>query len=393
MPPATASARRLTPRRGRWPPDAAYLARRRARQSRLRAAARSFLRRWPDPQVWAAQPLPVRLRANSSTRPFLTFLMLAGRPAAGLRLPAGAQAGRYLAGGLTGSPLARIWTDSCPRQPNSGSANGSRGDRLPGRVRQAADPDRPLARRAHRRRSRRVRRGVPGPAGADRRGWQALPRRDARRPAGAVPPRRARHRRGPAVAAGALRAADGRGRRAAARRTGGLPGTQAAHLQPKTVSSLATRLAGTSAGSSPTSTRPGLAGRAGPATPHRAVPGRRWSTRHQQRTGEPITVADRPDGCDRWPASSPTSPSGAGPTAPGRERLFFRARHPRLPRPLPRYLPADADRRLSAALHASPNRLARRRAAAATRLPGCASASCSTWNWTACTRSPAPGPG
>jgi len=42
-------------------------------------AARSFLRRWPDPQQWAALPLAERLRANISTHPFLTFLMLSGR--------------------------------------------------------------------------------------------------------------------------------------------------------------------------------------------------------------------------------------------------------------------------------------------------------------------------
>lgn len=42
--------------------------------------------------------------------------------------------------------------------------------------------------------------------------------------------------------------------------------------------------------------------------------------------------------------------------APAR-RLFFSADIPRLPRPLPRYLPPDADRRLAAALAASPHRL------------------------------------
>jgi site-specific recombinase XerD len=42
--------------------------------------------------------------------------------------------------------------------------------------------------------------------------------------------------------------------------------------------------------------------------------------------------------------------------APSR-RLIFARDVPRLPRPLPRYLPPDADRRLAAALHASPSRL------------------------------------
>ena len=42
------------------------------------SGAGSFLVRWPDPPAWAGEPLGVRLGANSSTRPFLTFLMLTG---------------------------------------------------------------------------------------------------------------------------------------------------------------------------------------------------------------------------------------------------------------------------------------------------------------------------
>ncbi len=45
------------------------------------------------------------------------------------------------------------------------------------------------------------------------------------------------------------------------------------------------------------------------------------------------------------------------PDAPTR-RLIFRSDHPRLPRPLPRYLPVDADRRLTETLQASDYRLA-----------------------------------
>jgi integrase len=40
--------------------------------------ARSFLARWPDPQAWAAEPLALRLGAGSSTWPLLNFLMLHG---------------------------------------------------------------------------------------------------------------------------------------------------------------------------------------------------------------------------------------------------------------------------------------------------------------------------
>jgi integrase len=46
-------------------------------------AARSFFARWPDPAAWAAEPLPVRLAANGSTRPLITFLILHGGPRPG----------------------------------------------------------------------------------------------------------------------------------------------------------------------------------------------------------------------------------------------------------------------------------------------------------------------
>lgn len=41
-------------------------------------AARSFFARWPDPAAWGAEPLPVRLAANGATRPLITFLILHG---------------------------------------------------------------------------------------------------------------------------------------------------------------------------------------------------------------------------------------------------------------------------------------------------------------------------
>jgi hypothetical protein len=41
-------------------------------------AARSFFRRWPEPQAWAGESLEVRLSAGSATRPIITFLMLHG---------------------------------------------------------------------------------------------------------------------------------------------------------------------------------------------------------------------------------------------------------------------------------------------------------------------------
>ncbi|GAB2461619.1 hypothetical protein GCM10027062_46000 [Nocardioides hungaricus] len=39
-------------------------------------AARRFFQRWPDPTAWAAEPLSVRSAADSATRPIITYLML-----------------------------------------------------------------------------------------------------------------------------------------------------------------------------------------------------------------------------------------------------------------------------------------------------------------------------
>lgn len=39
-------------------------------------AARAFLRRWPDPHAWAAEPLAVRLAVTPSTSPFVMFCMV-----------------------------------------------------------------------------------------------------------------------------------------------------------------------------------------------------------------------------------------------------------------------------------------------------------------------------
>jgi integrase len=41
-------------------------------------AARAFLRRWPDPQAWANEPLATRLALPDSARSFVMFLMMGG---------------------------------------------------------------------------------------------------------------------------------------------------------------------------------------------------------------------------------------------------------------------------------------------------------------------------
>jgi integrase len=85
MPPATASAPSNGAAARPLPAEpqllegyVAALAARGAGNRSFLGAARAFLRRWPDPQAWAEQPLPVRLSAGSAVRPLLTHLMLAG---------------------------------------------------------------------------------------------------------------------------------------------------------------------------------------------------------------------------------------------------------------------------------------------------------------------------
>jgi integrase len=79
--PANAPSSRPRPRSGPQTLLRQYLASLTARgagNSSFERAARTFLTRWPDPQRWAEQPLTARLSAGAATRPLLTYLMLAG---------------------------------------------------------------------------------------------------------------------------------------------------------------------------------------------------------------------------------------------------------------------------------------------------------------------------
>jgi integrase len=76
MPPEPASAPRPSP--NLLAAFAGHLDRTGRQGTSYRRAAAKFLARWPEPQVWATGPLPVRLSADRHTRPFLTFLMLHG---------------------------------------------------------------------------------------------------------------------------------------------------------------------------------------------------------------------------------------------------------------------------------------------------------------------------
>jgi len=88
MPPARSSAHRGEPARplrtvrGRDALLAAYAAwlagRGRGCRS-LRDGARAFLDRWPEPQSFVAEPLDVQLACDQHLRPFITFLLLSDR--------------------------------------------------------------------------------------------------------------------------------------------------------------------------------------------------------------------------------------------------------------------------------------------------------------------------
>lgn len=74
-------------------------------------------------------------------------------------------------------------------------------------------------------------------------------------------------------------------------------------------------------------------------------------------TGDPVSVADQ-DRRIRAVEHMFAEISEWGWTDAPPRRLIFRSDHPRLPRPLPRYIPVDADRRLAVTLEASDYRLA-----------------------------------
>ena len=151
-------------------------------------AARDFFSRWPDPAMWAAEPLEVRLSASSAHRPVITFLMIHGhlRPGYDYLLERKISSlWRELGGTSLGEDLARV-LDAAAQLGFSERVRDR--ERVPGPG-PAADPDRTAPRRADRRRPGRARRRRPGTRAAHRAGLAALPVRDQLHPPGPVPPR------------------------------------------------------------------------------------------------------------------------------------------------------------------------------------------------------------
>jgi hypothetical protein len=327
-----------------------------AGNSGFTTGARAFLRRWPDPQAWAAQPLPARMRMWSSTRPLINYLMLFGHLRPGYdyllerKLPAvlreartspmAADLDRFLAAalalGFTDKTAAGMASQVLMRmliQTGHGLAELTEADLA--EFAQAID---------------------------ERENAHGKPFKHYRTALAAT--HTVLYHLGTPVTAPVKNCAHLRW--PAGRHVIGVPEPVAASLARYLECAAGTRTANTVAH---------IAGRLGhfvrfiadldPALDSLADLDRQ---RHIEpylattaaavnpRTGAPLSASERRsriltvgrmiDDVIEWGWAE----------APAR-RLIFPRDVPRLPRPLPRYLPADADRRLTAALHASPNRL------------------------------------
>ena len=320
------------------------------------SGARSFLARWPDPQAWVTQPLGVRLGANSSTRPFLTFLMLTGylHPGYDYLLarkmtsllreasasPLAGQLARFLAAAAELGYSQRVRTGMASQVLmrlliHTGRSLGELADADIAEFETAIGE----RERAHGRPFKHYRTATfatravlyhlggavtPAPKASIRLGW-GWPR----------------YFRGV---------------------TPGIAGQLVAYLEcaqgtraRSTVGHMASRLAGF--GRFLTAADPTLASLAGLDRQRHIAPylAAIAAARHPH-TKEPLSASERRSRILTVGRMIEDIIEWGWSQAPAR-RLIFSRDVPRLPRPLPRYLPPDADRRLACALQASPNRL------------------------------------
>jgi integrase len=354
MLPATASARAVEPPASVLAAYAAHRARSGRGNILCHRAARSFVRRWPDVQDWAGLPLARRLAADHNLRPFITFLMVSRRLRPGWDY-------------LVSRKLSSLWRDL------DGSALQPDLDTFMTAARELGFSQRVASAVASQIIARlliqtgcgldelaegdladlvdacRARQSATG------RGWKHY--RSALHTARQVlfhlqildspaPPSQVMlpFETRMAGVAGPLRASFV----AYLRR-------KSATCRPKTVSAIATRLA--HFGRFLAGTDPGLESLAKLDRCAHIEPYLAATTTAVTATGQPITVADRARRVSALACFLAEITEWGWPDAPPR-KLVFRSDIPRLPRPLPRYLPVDADRRLGEALAASPYRLA-----------------------------------
>jgi len=316
--------------------------------------AKAFLRAWPHLRDWEDEPLAVQLSANSSTRPFITFLLVTGRLHPGWEYLVHRKFSsiwRDVPGTVIGEDLAAFITAArgCGYSQRVASAMASQviarvlfatGKRLTDLVH---DDFNDLA--------------VAGLArqAATGRTWK--------------------HYRATATGAKTVLYHHGvlpalpepfEQRWPFARRLAHVPEPMHTILvrylqhktvtcRPATVSSLATRLAAFGAylaGTDPDAT---------PATLDRCQHIEPWlaslTTAANTKSGGTLSVPEQARRILAVANFLTEITEWGWPEAPTR-RLMFPSDNPRLPQPLPRFLPPDADRRLTEALEASPHRLA-----------------------------------
>jgi len=316
--------------------------------------AKTFLRRWPIVRDWEHEPLKVQLSANSGTRPFITFLLVTGRLHPGWEY-------------LVHRKFSSIWRD------------------VPGTI-IGQDLDTFIAAARGCGYSQRVASGMAsqviarvlfatgtrlGDLGHD--DFEALAVAGAARQAATG--RTWKHYRATATGAktvlyhlGVLPALPEpfEQRWPFARRLAHVPEPMHAILvrylqhktvtcRPATVSSLATRLAAFGAylaGTDPDAI---------PATLDRCAHIEPWmaslATAANTKSGGVLSVPEQARRILAVANFLTEITEWGWPEAPTR-RLLFPSDNPRLPQPLPRFLPPDADRCLTEALEASPRRLA-----------------------------------
>lgn len=318
--------------------------------------AQGFLSRWPDPQAWADEPLSVRLAATSSVRPLLGFLMLHGRLQPGydyllerkLSALMREAAASPLAGDLRRFAAAAAELGYAPR-----SAAGMTSQIALRLLIQTGG-------------------GLGRLDAADVAGFEAaVDEREARHG------RAFKHYRSALFAARAVLYHVGATVEPAAKRSAVLAWdwpryldgvadavkpSLVAYLEAaagtrarSTVSHLGSRLA--HFGRHLAAVDPALASLAELDRQRHIEP---WlhtvAEARNRHSGQPLSISDRRSRIFAIKRMLDDIAEWGWREAPGR-RLIFAADIPRLPRPLPRYLPVDADRRLAAALEASPHRL------------------------------------
>src|SRR5712691_4788052 len=361
--PAPASAARAEPAGPPRPARDALLRQyadwlaRRGRGNRCFAdGAAGFLRRWPAPQAFAAEPLEAMLAQDQHARPFITFLLLhdllrpgydylAGRKFAGLaELASGTRLEQDLDGFQQAAAELGFSPHVCSRAAERVIARLliQTGRRLHG----LTAGDLREAEAAFRARGERLGRDWSNDRGFLHAAWTVLFHLGI---VTVTPPSRRRHENA------------GHGRH-----FGGVPAWLAARLEdytaaisgthePSTMDGIAIRLA--HFGRHLAAVDPGLDFRSGlDRQRHVETYLAATATARASRGGQLISAGEQRNRVITLGRFLADIAEWQWPDAPAR-RLVFTRDIPKLPRALPRYLPADADRLIGEALRASPDRL------------------------------------